>query len=151
MSVSTENAKMTYKVKDMSLAEWGRKEIRLAEAEMPDKSGKEDYKRLHIKLGKISVTGGLKREVIIKLLEKFIPSANRCYEKKPWWQWNVKGEFVFKLTVDSSGRVTKVSRIAGTKKIKALEGCIIQKLKNLQFLSSKGSKKGTITVTFLLK
>ena len=24
-----------YKVKDMSLAEWGRKEIRLAEAEMP--------------------------------------------------------------------------------------------------------------------
>ena len=35
MSVSTENAKMTYKVKDMSLAEWGRKEIRLAEAEMP--------------------------------------------------------------------------------------------------------------------
>ena len=25
-----------YKVKDISLAEWGRKEIRLAEAEMPD-------------------------------------------------------------------------------------------------------------------
>ncbi|MGB0423132.1 MAG: adenosylhomocysteinase [Flavobacteriales bacterium] len=35
MSVSTENTKMTYKVKDMSLADWGRKEIRLAEAEMP--------------------------------------------------------------------------------------------------------------------
>ena len=27
--------KMDYKVKDMSLAEWGRKEIRLAEQEMP--------------------------------------------------------------------------------------------------------------------
>ena len=27
--------KLAYKVKDMSLAEWGRKEIRLAEAEMP--------------------------------------------------------------------------------------------------------------------
>jgi len=26
---------MNYKVKDISLAEWGRKEIRLAEAEMP--------------------------------------------------------------------------------------------------------------------
>ena len=26
---------LKYKVKDMSLAEWGRKEIRLAEAEMP--------------------------------------------------------------------------------------------------------------------
>jgi adenosylhomocysteinase len=26
---------MAYKVKDISLAEWGRKEIKLAEAEMP--------------------------------------------------------------------------------------------------------------------
>ena len=114
-------------------------------------SDKEAHKHIHIKLGKISVTGGLKREAILKILEKFIPSVNRCYNKKPWWQWNVKGEFVFKLTVDSSGRVTKVSRIAGTKKVKALEGCIIQKLKNLQFLFPKGSKEGTITVTFLLK
>ena len=29
------NFSLTHKVKDMSLAEWGRKEIRLAEAEMP--------------------------------------------------------------------------------------------------------------------
>jgi adenosylhomocysteinase len=34
MSTTTEN-KVNYKVKDMSLAEWGRKEINLAEAEMP--------------------------------------------------------------------------------------------------------------------
>ena len=27
--------KLSYKVKDLSLAEWGRKEIKLAEAEMP--------------------------------------------------------------------------------------------------------------------
>jgi len=27
--------KLKYKVKDISLADWGRKEIRLAEAEMP--------------------------------------------------------------------------------------------------------------------
>ena len=38
MSTTTRNQidfKLPYKVKDMSLAEWGRKEIRLAEAEMP--------------------------------------------------------------------------------------------------------------------
>ncbi len=37
MSVKTKNIDLAlpYKVKDMSLAEWGRKEIRLAEAEMP--------------------------------------------------------------------------------------------------------------------
>ena len=29
------NFALPYKVKDISLAEWGRKEIRLAEAEMP--------------------------------------------------------------------------------------------------------------------
>src|SRR5712691_2998444 len=37
MSTKTQtiDLKLPYKVKDMSLAEWGRKEIRLAEAEMP--------------------------------------------------------------------------------------------------------------------
>ena len=35
MSQSTETKSLDYKVKDISLAEWGRKEIQLAEAEMP--------------------------------------------------------------------------------------------------------------------
>ncbi len=35
MSIPTAEQVNTYKVKDMSLAEWGRKEIKLAEAEMP--------------------------------------------------------------------------------------------------------------------
>lgn len=35
MSLSTDTAYVKHKVKDMSLAEWGRKEIGLAEAEMP--------------------------------------------------------------------------------------------------------------------
>ncbi|MBS1499551.1 MAG: adenosylhomocysteinase, partial [Bacteroidetes bacterium] len=46
--MSTKTAeKLKYKVKDMALAEWGRKEIELAEAEMPglmalrEKYGKE--------------------------------------------------------------------------------------------------------------
>ena len=33
--MSTVDTKLSYKVKDMALAEWGRKELRLAEAEMP--------------------------------------------------------------------------------------------------------------------
>ena len=35
MSNTSTETKVKYKVKDMSLAEWGRKEIKLAEAEMP--------------------------------------------------------------------------------------------------------------------
>ena len=35
LTMSTTEQKLKYKVKDISLAEWGRKEIRLAEAEMP--------------------------------------------------------------------------------------------------------------------
>ncbi len=39
-------AKLKYKVKDISLAEWGRKEIRLAEAEMPGLMAiREEYKK----------------------------------------------------------------------------------------------------------
>src|SRR3990172_3454771 len=35
VEIKNDVAKLPYKVKDMSLAEWGRKEIKLAEAEMP--------------------------------------------------------------------------------------------------------------------
>ena len=35
MTAVREQKQLAYKVKDISLAEWGRKEIRLAEAEMP--------------------------------------------------------------------------------------------------------------------
>lgn len=35
MSVTTQNTVLPYKVKDINLADWGRKEIHLAEAEMP--------------------------------------------------------------------------------------------------------------------
>ncbi len=35
MATATETKRLPYKVKDIALAEWGRKEIRLAEAEMP--------------------------------------------------------------------------------------------------------------------
>jgi len=119
-----------------------------AEEEMSDK---EDHKRMPIKLGKISLTGGLEREAIVTTLEKSIPSVNRCYGKKSWWRWNMKGNLTFKLFLNSSGRVIKVIRIAGSKKMKTFEDCIIQKLKNLQFSFSKGSKAGTVTATFLLK
>lgn len=33
--MTTQTTTLKYKVKDISLAEWGRKEIKLAEAEMP--------------------------------------------------------------------------------------------------------------------
>src|SRR5580658_10264534 len=35
MTTATTEKKLAYKVKDITLAEWGRKEIKLAEAEMP--------------------------------------------------------------------------------------------------------------------
>lgn len=45
MSITTLDLTLPYKVKDMTLAEWGRKEIRLAEAEMPGLMAiREEYK-----------------------------------------------------------------------------------------------------------
>ena len=35
LNIMTDTIKASYKVKDISLSDWGRKEIRLAEAEMP--------------------------------------------------------------------------------------------------------------------
>jgi len=149
-SLAASPSLMVRKSKPMKVKEEGCQDKKDSSLSSEAISEKENHKRIHIKLGKISVTGGLKKEVIKTILEKFIPSINRCYDRKPWWRWNVKGQAAFKLTVDSSGRVTNVSKISGTKKNKALEDCIIQKLKNLQFPFPTGSKAGEITVTFSL-
>lgn len=45
MSVSIQDEKLKFKVKDISLAAWGRKEIKLAETEMPGLMAiREEYK-----------------------------------------------------------------------------------------------------------
>ena len=59
MSVTNTSTQLPYKVKDINLAEWGRKEIQLAEAEMPGLMALRDRYRVEKPLAGARVAGCL--------------------------------------------------------------------------------------------
>jgi hypothetical protein len=65
-------------------------------------------------------------------------------------QNKLSGQLVFSLYVDSEGKVIKVNAEKGTKGIKEIERCIIQKLKKLHFPAPESGKNAVVTITFLL-
>ena len=110
-----------------------------------------DHKRNHIRLDKITVTRGLSKDSIQRVIEKNIRSINLCYTQTSVKESNLKGELVFTLIVDSKGSVIKASTNSGKNKIAEIERCIIQKLRKVHFPAPEGSKRITVTITFILK
>ena len=107
-------------------------------------------KRFHIELGNIAVQNEMSKSLIHGLLEKHMRSINLCYEQASGNKSKLKGEVIFRLFIDSQGRVTKV-HLASDSKEKELERCIISKLKELKFPAPKGNKNVKVTISFILK
>ncbi len=107
-------------------------------------------KEVHVKLGEISVTDGLTKESVQKLLEKHISSINLCYMQALGSRSPGKGEFEFTLIIDSAGQVARVYMNASQNKNRELEKCVVQKLEKLRFPAPKGDK-AVVVFTLILK
>ena len=104
-----------------------------------------------IELEEIIVTGDLQEKFIRKILKKHIRSFNICLRQSLEKQPDLKGEFVFKLVIDSAGRVTKVVPDKGATKENQFGQCMLQELKKLHFPASNRGKKSMVLITFVLK
>ena len=123
-----------------------KKDGRLASEPAIDKSGHDEN---HIQIKKIVVTENLPKDLIQRLIEKNILSINLCYTQALEKQNNLRGIFDFTLDVDSEGKVIKVNAKKSIKGIKAIEQCIIQKLKKLHFPAPEGGLNAVVTITLL--
>jgi Ca-activated chloride channel family protein len=108
-------------------------------------------KGFHIELGNIVVQNGLSKSSIQRLLEKHMSSINLCYKQASGSQSKLKGEVVFRLVIDSQGKVTSVHMDTNTTKDKKLGQCIMKKLEKLNFPAPKGSKNVKVSISFMLK
>ena len=106
--------------------------------------------RFDIELGNVAVQNGMSKSLIQGLLEKHMRSINLCYEQDLGSVSKLEGEVIFRLVIDSQGRVTKV-HVASASKEKELERCIIRKLKKLNFPAPKGGENVKISISFILK
>jgi Ca-activated chloride channel family protein len=125
-----------------------KKEDHLAGKPEPDVTA---HDKSIIELEEVIVTGDLQENSIRKVLKKHIRSFNICFRQALEKQPDLKGKIVFKMVIDSAGRVTKVDPDKGAKKKNAFERCMLQELKKLHFPASNGGKKSMVLITFVLK
>jgi Ca-activated chloride channel family protein len=117
---------------------------------------KEEYRlatltRASIDLGEISTTGRLSKEAVLKVIRTQIPSMESSYQSALKSRTDLEGEVVLQIIIDSNGRVSKVSLISSTINDKLFERSIIQKIKELNFPSSGGTEKVTLSLFLKLK
>jgi Ca-activated chloride channel family protein len=104
-----------------------------------------------VEIGEISTIGGLPKETIQKVIEQQIPSLELYYQNALDKKHDLKGQLIFQLTIDSNGKVTKVTLVSSKLNDKKLEKCFIQKIKELNFPKPEGKGNVSSTVSFNLK
>jgi len=105
----------------------------------------------HVELGNVAVSDGLSDRSVQDLIKKYLPEFNRCYQNALKKQPRIKGNVVFKITIDGAGGVLNVQLDKDDVNDKTFERCMLKKLKELQFPASKQRKNSVIVVTFVLK
>ncbi len=139
------NGSKTLSMKEETLET--KKDYDAAEPKLPSSPGRQTL----VKLGKITVSEGLSKQDIQRLLEKQINAINRCYEKASESGSVLTKEAEITLTVDAAGLVTKVGRDKRQPMNRALENCIINHLEKLCLPSSNGGGTVKVTLTFVFK
>ncbi|WDN89176.1 Ca-activated chloride channel-like protein [Desulfosarcina sp. BuS5] len=109
-------------------------------------SDSEDMNDIRIK--NVAVTGKLVKQAALKVLEKGILKINLCYNKFSKKRSGAYKETIVILSVDSSGRVTRVRTESKDLGNSRLEGCIINNLEGLLFPPVKGGCRIKLTVIF---
>jgi Ca-activated chloride channel family protein len=107
--------------------------------------------RVFVELGEINaIAGGLSKESLQNALKRLFPSIELYYQKALEKNPDIQGEATFQLTIDSKGRLAKVSLLSSKLNDKRLEQFIIQKLKESTFPAPQGTDTVTATVSIRL-
>jgi Ca-activated chloride channel family protein len=104
-----------------------------------------------VEIKEISAIGGLPKETIQKVIQQQIPSLKLYYQNALNKKHDLKGQLIFQLSVDSNGKVTKVTLVSSKLNDKELEKSFIQKIKELNFPKLEHKSNVPITVSFNLK
>jgi Ca-activated chloride channel family protein len=120
-------------------------------SQVKEEESKSRLMRLKVELGEISTIDGFSKEVIEKALKRQLPSIEESCQKALEKQPHLKGEISFQFVIDSKGRVAKVSLVSSKLNNKKIEKCILQKIKELNFLAPENNNPVRVTVSFNLK
>jgi Ca-activated chloride channel family protein len=110
--------------------------------------------RDEIELGEILVRGDLSKKSIHSLLKKHLKDFKLCHRQALKNGQSIKGEVVFKIEIDTTGRVLKVTPKGTMDKghiYMEFEKCMAQELKRLRFPAPQGARPVVVVVTLRLR
>ena len=104
-----------------------------------------------VRLGEITVTGGLSEKSVRKIFQQQMHAFDICCRQVLKEHPRLKGKMVFKLVLDSAGKVVHVHLDKNIDKAAVFEKCMVNKLKKLRFSVSGRKANPVIIVSFVLK
>ena len=124
------------------------------EADKPSEDGKTrtfEERKGRVDIGNISATGERFKAAFENELKQQLRALELCYQKALEKESDLKGAVTLKLTIDSKGKVSKVSLVSSQLKNKRLEKCILEGIKELSFPVPEGKKEVTVNLSFNFK
>lgn len=95
--------------------------------------------------------GGLDKALIAAVVQSNLGQIKHCYEKQLIIDPNIFGKIVANWTINQDGLVSVTSVKSTTMKNKAVENCILAKIKNWNFPKPKGGGQVLVSYPFLFK
>jgi Ca-activated chloride channel family protein len=114
------------------------------------KAANKQQATVHLRLGKIEVTGGLTEESARRTIEKHLATLNPCSSFLPGNAFGAKHVLVFSLLIGPDGKIRKLHVTQSSFNNKRFEACVLEGLKGLAFPAFRGYKEMRMTVTLVL-
>ncbi len=95
-------------------------------------------------IGDITVSGGLSKESVVKVVSNHMKELEDCRS-----QAGLEGKIIFTLAIGTDGIVKDIKVVSGTTKNKIAEQCIAKIIKKWQFPESNNGKETRATTTLL--
>jgi len=102
---------------------------------------------IRVELGKITVSNGLSKKAVTRLIKRHIPAFETCFNRATKANLHLKGTVVLSLHVTSTGEIDTIKVVKNQLKDEALVQCIAQKLRAMRVPHRNGNTSATIIVT----
>jgi hypothetical protein len=93
-----------------------------------------------VKAGEATITGGLAREIVVRIVKRHMNALRFCYERVLIKNPSVKGRLVIKLTIDKTGAVSEAIEASSTLSESEVSACVVSRFKQMQFPAPEGGE-----------
>jgi hypothetical protein len=110
----------------------------------PDAALREKQRARGLRVGDITVSQGLSKDVVLNIAQKNIGGIERCYPGN-----ELRGKLVLELIISSSGRIKTAKIISSPLKDRDAERCLIDSVKHWKFPATQGGQEVKASITFI--